>query len=146
MNTIHCYKEGDIITVSFSMPKVHLTAGKEYKVLFKRIKQTNMPNQVAIMNDSNDVVSLDFDYCVLLRVAGSSKIQESSKTAPLPAGVKFDKGDPVVYIDGTPIKLNGGYLVVRDCTENTMFAEECNDVLFDPSEFVKYRKMNKMYY
>lgn len=47
----------------------------------------------------------------------------------------FDKGDTVVYKDGTAIPNDEGYFVVDRCTATAIWFEHCWSVPFNPNEF-----------
>lgn len=47
----------------------------------------------------------------------------------------FEKGDKVVYKDGTPIPTEYGYFRVTRCTATAVWFEHCYSMPFNPNEF-----------
>ena len=105
----------------------HLILNREVaKVLYKRAASSTAAFKAQYQHDP---YALD---------AGEDEQEDydtRKKNASVTSVGSFEKGDKVVYKDGTPIPTEYGFFRVKSCTATAVWFEHCYSMPFNPTEF-----------
>jgi len=150
------FKAGD--TVIISKGYVDVTVGKRYNV-----DGINGDDYISITDDVQDEHDIQVVHCQLvsllttglranphgqqafkaqyqhdpyeLQAVNEEDYDTCKASARVTSAGSFEKGDKVVYKDGTPIPTEYGYFKVTRCTATAVWFEHCYSMPFNPTEF-----------
>jgi hypothetical protein len=121
------YNIGDEVFITDADCREDITAGVPYRVV--RVMLTS----IEIIDDANDEHAINTDHVMLVVTDEDEGAYEERK-----ANIKvtstglFEKGDVLVYLDGTPTLTS---LTVMWCTATAVVFEETYSMPFNPAEF-----------
>lgn len=123
------YNIGDWVFIDDADNRADITAGKPYQVV--RVMLTS----IEILDDANDEHAINTDHVTMVVTDEDDGAYEESKAnMKVTSDGLFEKGDVLIYRDGTPTLTS---LTVSWCTATAVCFEETYSMPFNPIEFTK---------
>jgi len=121
------YNIGDWVFITDADDRQDLTLGKPYQVT--RVMITS----IEIVDDAGDEHAINaVNVELVVDDENEGAYEESKANARVTSSGMFEKGDELVYCDGTPTKQP---LIVVRCTATCVWFEGCYSMPFNPTEF-----------